>query len=525
MGLEQQLLSIVNTVLKNRGKEAIEHIETNEQVADKSNDKLRCNGEDLRCKIIGEGGNLGLTQYGRIEYARNGGRINTDAIDNSAGVDCSDHEVNIKIVLHQAINKGLINETKRVSILESMTDEVAALVLKDNQTQTRSLTVAQQQGNDILGQQEHFINLLEEYGILDRKIECLPTKQQFVQLLANKQSLTRPELSVLLAYSKNAVYNDLIESNLPEEEYFYKELLAYFPKLMQDRFADIIACHPLRKEIIATAITNSMINRVDTFYLHLTTELTGHKFCDIARAYTVTRDIFNLRKLWKEINALDGKIPVKEQVKLYIVIKKFIMRSTNWLLRNYHGKLDIASIISVYSEKIKELYAVIDNCLVGIFKESHDIEREELLSMNISKELACNIAILGPLSSAYNIVEVSNRSKSPVKQVTEIYFELGERFNVNWLRAQANKIATDNRWKKLAIRGFKDELYDVHRKITISAVESAMKHNNDIEKWYIKNEKHIRLFDRFIANVKSQSVIEYEMIDLSLKKLNVILDK
>lgn len=499
--------------------------ETNEQVADKSNDKLRCNGEELRCKIIGEGGNLGLTQYGRIEYARNGGRINTDAIDNSAGVDCSDHEVNIKIALNQAINKGLINEGERVSILESMTSEVSELVLKDNQTQTRALTVAQQQGNDILAQQEHFINLLEEYGILNRKIECLPSKQQFAQLIANKQSLTRPELSILLAYSKNAVYNNLIQSKLPEEEYFYQELLLYFPKLMQDRFAEIIANHPLRKEIIATAITNSMINRVDIFYLHSTTELTGHKFCDIARAYTVTRDIFNLRKLWKEINALDGKISIKDQVQLYIVIKKFIMRSTNWLLRNYHGKLDISSIISVYSEKIKELHDVIDNCLIGLFKDDHEFDRDKLLSINIPKELACKIALLGPLSSAYNIVEVSNRSKAPIKQVTEIYFELGERFNINWLRKKANEIATDNRWKKLAIRGFKDELYDVHRKITISAVELAIKNNNSIEKWYIKNEKHIKLFDRFIANVKSQTIVEYEMIDLSLKKLNIILDK
>jgi len=499
--------------------------ETNEQVADKANDSLRCNGEDLKCKIIGEGGNLGLTQYGRIEYARNGGRINTDAIDNSAGVDCSDHEVNIKIALHQAINKGLITEDERVKILESMTSEVVDLVLKDNQTQTRALTVAQQQGFDILGQQEYFVNLLEEYGILDREIECLPSKQQFSQLQANKQSLTRPELSVLLAYSKNAVYNDIIETKLPEEDYFYQELLSYFPTEMQDRFADIIANHPLRKEIIATSITNSMINRVDTFYLHLTAESTGHKFCDIARAYTVTRDLFNLRNLWKKINVLDGKIEVQEQVKLYIVIKKFIMRSTNWLLRNYHGKLDIASIISTYKERITELYAVIDKCVIGEFKYNHDIEKDELLAMNIPKELACKIAILGPLSSAYSIAEVSNRSKAPVKQVAEIYFELGERFYVNWLRNRANEIVTDNNWKKLAVRGFKDELYDVHRKITISAVESAMKNNNSTEKWYHKNEKHIKLFDRFINNVRSQSIIEYEMIDLSLKKLNIILDK
>jgi glutamate dehydrogenase len=499
--------------------------ETNEQVGDKTNDNLRCNGEELRCKIVGEGGNLGFTQYGRIEYARKGGRINTDAIDNSAGVDCSDHEVNIKIALHQAINKGQITEEERVAILESMTDNVAELVLKDNRTQTRALTIAQQQGYDILGQQEHFINILEEYGILDRKIECLPSKQQFTQLYTNKKGLTRPELSVLLAYSKNAVYNNLIETNLPEEKYFYDDLLAYFPEQMRERFANILENHPLRREIIATTITNSMINRVDTFYLHLAIESTGHKFCDIARAYTVTRDLFNLRDLWKEINTLDGVIPVKDQVQLYIVIKKFVMRSTNWLLRNYHGKIEIASAIEVYQAKINELYSIIGGCLTGKFKDNHDVEREKLFVLSVPQELACKIAILSPLSSAYNIIEVSNRYKAPVTKVADIYFELGNRFSIDWLRSCANDMVAENNWQKLAIRGYKDELYDVHRRITASAVDHAMKNNDSLEKWHSKNEKHIRLFDRFIEEVKSQETIEYEMIDLSLKKLSVLLDK
>ena len=255
----------------------------------------------------------------------------------------------------------MITEEERIALLESMTDDVAELVLKDNRTQTRALTIAQQQGYSILSAQEHFIDLLEETGILDRKLECLPSKQQFEQLHSSRMSLTRPELSVLLAYSKNAIYNKLAETSLAEEEYFYNDLLLYFPEIMRERFAKILAKHPLRKEIINTAITNSMVNRIDTFYLHLAVEETGHKFCDIARAYTVTRDVFDLRNLWKEINTLDGLIPVKEQVKLYIVIKKFVMRSTSWLLRNYRGKIDIASTIEEYRDKIKELYSIIDS--------------------------------------------------------------------------------------------------------------------------------------------------------------------
>ena len=499
--------------------------ETNEQVGDKANDNLRCNGADLRCKIIGEGGNLGFTQYGRIEYARNGGRINTDAIDNSAGVDCSDHEVNIKIALHQAFSNNLITEDERTKLLESMTDDVANLVLRDNRTQTRAITIAQQQSYEILAQQESFIDILEEYGLLDRKIECLPTKQQFAGLHSAKLGLTRPELSVLLAYSKNAIYNDLIKTRLAEEEYFSGELLAYFPQEMQKKFSDIIAQHPLRKEIITTAITNSMVNRIDTFYLHLAIESSGYKFCDIARAYTITRDLFNIHNLWLEINALDGKVSVEDQVKLYIIIKKFIMRSTNWLLRNYRGKLDIASAITEYQTKIKELYDIIGNCVVGSFKDSYNLEKLYLSDMKIPEDIACKISLLSPLSSAYNIVEVSNKYNVPVKQAADIYFEIGNRFDIAWLRSMANRLVADNSWEKLALRGFKDELYDIHRRIAASIFEHITRYDGNLEKWYSRNDKHIKLFDRFINEIKSQTVIEYPMIDLALKKLNLVLMK
>lgn len=499
--------------------------ETHEQVGDKANDNLRCNGEDLRCKIIGEGGNLGFTQHARIEYARKGGRINTDAIDNSAGVDCSDHEVNLKIALKELMNKGLMTEDERVSLLESMTDDIAELCLKDNRTQTRALTIASQQGIDVLGSQEHFINLLEEQGILDRELECLPSRQQFTQLYASKQGLTRPELSVLLAYSKNAIYDNLINTNLAEDPYFCNDLLLYFPEKMRKKYSEILISHPLRKEIITTSITNSMVNRVDTFYLHLAVESTGHKFSDIARAYTVTRDVFGLRELWKEINKLDGIVKVKDQVELSIVIKKFVMRSTSWLLRNYHHKINIAQAIEEYQAQVKKLKKNIGSYLVNNFKESFEEDLEEFKSMNVPEELAHKIALLGPLSSAYNIAEISNRKKVPVDKVCKIYFELGYRFNVDWLRHVSRRLVGENNWQKLAIQGFKDELYDTHRKIVASAVESAEKHDHKLDHWYKANDKQIKLFDRFIAEVKSQGEVEYAMMELSLKKLGNLLAK
>jgi glutamate dehydrogenase len=498
--------------------------ETQDQVGDKANDSLRCNGVDLRCKIIGEGGNLGLTQHARIEYAQNGGRINTDAIDNSAGVDCSDHEVNIKIALHQAMSQSLLDEDGRVALLESMTEDVSELSLKDNRTQTRALTIAEQQGHEILDLQEQFIDLLEEQGILDRKLECLPSKQKFTQLYATDQGLSRPELSVLLAYSKNAIYNNLIETSLSEEEYFYKELLLYFPEAMREQFAEIIANHPLRREIITTAITNSMVNRIDTFYLHLAVE-SGHKFCDIARAYTVTRDVFGLRDLWKEINTLDGLVPVKEQSELSIVVKKFVMRSTSWLLRNYAGKINISAVIEEYQEKINEISEIINSCAVGKYKENYDTDIEDFVAKGVPHKLACKISSLGLLSSGYNIAEVANKHKVSVKKASDIYFELGHRFSLDWLRHTANHLVAENNWQKLVIRGFKDELYDFHRRLTSHVVKHAERSEGGLEEWYNKNDKHIKLFDRFINEVKSQGSIEYAMIDLSLKKLGVLLSK
>ena len=499
--------------------------ETNEQVGDKTNDNLRCNGVDLKCKIVGEGGNLGFTQYGRIEYARAGGKINTDAIDNSAGVDCSDHEVNIKIILNQAITKGLLTEEERINLLESMTEEVAELVLKDNRTQTRALSISEQQGTDIMGAQEHFVNALEEQGILDRKLECLPTKQQFNQLQINKQGLTRPELSVLLAYSKNAIYNKLIETNIPEDKYFYSDLLAYFPEAMRKKFADLIAEHPLRREIITNAITNSMVNRIYTFYLHLTVESTGHKFCDVARAYTITRDAFGLRTLWQEMSSLDGMVSVQDQVKLYIMIKKFMVRSTSWLLRNHRGKMDIALVIEEYQQKISDLSQNIDGYLIGKFKENYEANLKEFVKLKVPYEMARRVAILGPLSYAYSIIDVSNKYKASVEQVARIHFELGQRFSIDWLRYCANNIVVENNWQKLAVRGFKDELADIHRKITASAIEYIGKPEGSLEKWYKHNNKYIKLFDKFILEVRSQISIEYAMVDLSLKKLSILLTK
>ncbi|RYE12700.1 MAG: NAD-glutamate dehydrogenase, partial [Rickettsiales bacterium] len=326
--------------------------EDNARVGDKNNDNIRINGSELNCKLVGEGGNLGFTQRGRIEYALGGGRINTDAIDNSAGVDCSDHEVNIKIALSYALENKLLSITKRDLLLKEMTEEVALLVLKDNQLQTQAITIMEQQGHDILELNERLINRLVSIGSLNRDVEFLPNKSELNRRNIAKLGFTRPEISILLAYSKLNIYNDLISSNLPDDTYFQNDLSLYFPKLMREKYIDAINNHSLKREIIATSVTNSMVNRIGSFFYHFAMEDTGLKGCDIARAYAITCDIFNLRSVWLNIESLDGGIDVAKQVDLFIQINKLVQRSIFWFLRNIVELKEVTNIINRYKPGI-----------------------------------------------------------------------------------------------------------------------------------------------------------------------------
>lgn len=281
--------------------------ETNEQVGDRANNNLRVNGRELRAKIVGEGGNLGFTQKGRIEYARNGGRINTDAIDNSAGVDCSDHEVNIKIAFSGLVSSGKLGLEKRNEILASMTDEVAELVLQDNILQTQAITIAEEKAADLLPSHTRLMHYLEKKGLLNREIEFLPSDRKLAELLEQKQGLTRPELAVLLSYSKMEIYNELLASDLPDDAYFAGELKRYFPKAMQENFAEAIEVHPLRREIIATCVTNSLVNHAGISFSFDVAESTNSSIRDVAAAYVKIRDNGKSHDLEREISKLLAK--------------------------------------------------------------------------------------------------------------------------------------------------------------------------------------------------------------------------
>src|SRR4029079_17966551 len=329
--------------------------ETHAQVGDRANDAVRIDARELRCKVVGEGGNLGCTQLGRIEYALAGGRIYTDAIDNSAGVDTSDHEVNIKILLGLAIADGELTEKRRDSLLAEMTDDVAALVLRDNYFQTQALSAMNRIAPRLLDAQQRFIQFLEKNGRLARAIEFLPSDDEFAERRRKGIGLTTPEGAVLLAYSKMWLYDEMLASTLPDDPWVATALARYFPEPLRAPYAAYMARHPLSREIISTHVINSMLNRVGSTYVHRLTETTGAKPHEIIRAYLLSREIFGFVDLWKAIEALDGRVENAAQMEMLIDSSRLIERGTLWFLRSRRLTEDMAATIAQFTPRADAL--------------------------------------------------------------------------------------------------------------------------------------------------------------------------
>jgi glutamate dehydrogenase len=487
--------------------------ETHDQVGDRTNNAVRVNGKDLRCKVVGEGGNLGFTQKGRIEYARAGGRINTDAIDNSAGVDCSDHEVNIKIAFAPLLASGKLSLKDRNKILVGMTDEVAELVLKDNILQTQAITIAEHQGASLLESQARMMHTLEQGGLLNRAIEFLPNDAQLAELKAARRGLTRPSIAVLLAYAKMELYKQLIETTLPDESYFAEDLKRYFPEAMRKDFSDIIGKHRLKREIIATVATNSMVNRAGiTFFFDLA-EDSGASTRDIVAAYSIARDAFLLRDLWNEIEEIAPKISAGAQADMYGAISRFLERVTVWLLRNKPLPLDIDAT----AKELLPAVADLEKHKLALHSETtrHEAEKltEKLMSQGVSQELAEHVSNLKLMASAFDIIAIARASKKSVKDVGKIYFTLGSRLGLSWLRLSGERIATANYWERLAVQALVGDLYDEQRRL----VTGVLSDFEDVEAWTNAHADALTRYDRFLASLKGSDAIDAPRLMVALR--------
>jgi len=493
--------------------------ETHEQAGDRTNNAVRVNGRDLRAKIVGEGGNLGFTQKGRIEFAREGGRINTDAIDNSGGVDCSDHEVNIKIAFSQEMSKKRLTLEKRNKLLASMTEEVGRLVLKDNFLQTQALSVAQTRGFALLESQTRLMRALERQDLLDRGVEFLPGDKLLADMRTNRQSLTRPELAVLMAYSKMVLYRDLLASSLPDEEYCKADLKRYFPKLMQKDFLPAIDAHPLKREIIATVVTNSLVNRAGiTFYFDIIEDV-GVSPRDVAAAYIIARDAFDMRGIWKAMEEMTGVISSDIQAEIHANLDRFLGRVTLWLLRNQPLPLDMGKLAAELFPQVAQVEKIKASLHSEATKHAADKLSTHLQENGVPKALAETVANLEIMESAFDIIAVSLKSKLPMARVGKLYFELGKQLRLGWLRRSASQISGVSHWERLALQALVGDVYDEQRRLTINALAQG---KSEPQAWAERNREHIVRIHSFIDDLKTGDTIDLPRLTVALKHIRAL---
>ncbi len=496
--------------------------ETHEQVGDRTNNALRVDGHELRVAIVGEGGNLGFTQRGRIEYARKGGRINTDAIDNSGGVDCSDHEVNIKIALGAAVAAKRTTLKARDALLKKMTDEVAGLVLVDNRLQTQAISIAQGQGVALLEPASQLMSTLEADGFLNRAVEFLPDSKQLAELKSIKQGLSRPEIAVLLAYAKMSFFKALVESPLLDDAYFEADLLRYFPKAMQKDFAADMKSHRLRREIVATMITNSIVNRTGFSMAHSLMRASGLSAADVAQAYIATRDAFGLRTLWKEIEALDGVVSAATQSQLFVMVNHFIEHQCRWFLTHVAQPMDMNAVMTRYQPAIAEFATLAPKLMSESARKSVEQHREGLIQQAVPQALAERIAMLEAMTAACDIADIARQTKLGISPVGRVYFEVGAALKLGWLRTSAQDLTPENYWQQLAVKSLVVEFYQAQRRLCLEIIRLFGKAADASTRWQEANASILARYETFIGDLRAQPSLDYAMLIVALRQVQAI---
>jgi glutamate dehydrogenase len=457
--------------------------ESDEAAGDRANDAIRITAADLRCQVIGEGANLGMTQRSRIEAALGGVRLNTDAIDNSAGVNTSDMEVNIKIALSIPVRDGRLATDARNALLAEMTDEIAALVLRNNYLQTLALSLAERRGMEDFGFLQRVIQTLEARGLLDRAVEYLADDMQLAERRRRSQPFTRPELSVLLAYAKLTLYEDLLESAVPDDRYLSRELGRYFPNAIARQFPDALEHHRLRREIIATQLANSMINRGGPSLMVRIGDQTGAAPAAIAAAFAAVRDSYEMTALNRAIDKLDNRIAGKLQLDLYAGIQNLLLDRIVWFLRNVDLTQGLADIVSHYRDGIAAVAAALDGALAEEALSARRARRQELTEAGVPDEVAGRMADLASLTAAPDIVLVADRTGKPVGEVAATYFANGAFFRLDRIASAASTIPIADYFDRLALDRARDSIGDAERRLTAAMVGNGVAGAGAVETW------------------------------------------
>ncbi|MER2519153.1 MAG: NAD-glutamate dehydrogenase [Bdellovibrionales bacterium] len=502
--------------------------ETHEDVGDRAAEALRIDAKDIRAKVVGEGANLGMTQRGRIEYALRGGRLNTDAIDNSAGVDTSDHEVNIKILLRRVVDRKGLSIKDRNKLLGSMTDEVGELVLRDNIRQTQAISIAESQAAELLPSHVRTIHALETTGLLNCVVEYLPDGHALAERQRTGKGLTRPELAVLLAYAKIWLYEEILASSLPDDAYLERELELYFPAALRKKHADDIEHHQLAREIVATAVTNSVVNRGGCHFVFAMMDRTGQDAVAVARAYLLSRESFRLRDVWQEIDALDNKVSVAAQMRMHRMVQQTLRNVTQRFLNLPDIPTKLAPAMQAYSRDVEALAKWLSKCGGGPACHYKDVE-SELIAQMVPPVLARRIAMLPALETALDLCRLAEAAKVSLEGAAEAHFALGERLGFDWLsgRAHAASAVAQTSWHREAMAVLLDDLADIRRRLVSQALGVAGGKGKKVsaspaqrlEAWAEAHADDLVRYDTMLHEWRNAGVVDMAMLTLAVRKL------
>ena len=501
--------------------------EPDSAVGDRVNDPLRVNGRELKCKVIGEGANLGITQLGRIEYALRGGRLNPDFIDNSAGVASSDHEVNIKILLGEVIADGKLDLTERNKLLVKMTKDVSAHVLMDNYRQSMALTHAEARAGETVGEAAKFIRALERSGELDRTVEFLPDDEELEERKVRKLGLTRPELAVLLAYAKMTLYEDILASDVPDDPWLARDIGLYFPPLLTEKYGEYLPRHRLRREISATYITNSLVNRAGPTFITDLEDETGATPARITRAYLICRRVFGLAQYWSAIEAMDNVIPAEVQTMLNLDILNLMKRGTIWFIEKSGRDLDVSDSVRAFEPGIAELAKSLHTYLSKDLAASLDANATRYIERNVPVKLAEGVAHLEVLFAGCDIVRIAQRVGESVSDTATAYYEIGARFGFDWLRETAQQISSDNEWQTMAISTMVDELYDQQANLTgriIDTAGGAAAVTGVMEAWEESREHDVARVNQTLQDLRRADTIDLAMLSVATRHIRALIE-
>ncbi len=495
--------------------------EDDADAGDPANDAVRVNGSSLACRVVGEGGNLGFTQLGRVEYALAGGRINTDFIDNSAGVDTSDREVNIKILLNAALESRALRPARRNPLLAAMTEEIAAYVLADNYGQTQALSVMSSQEPARLGEQTRLMRILESHGELDRGLEFLPTDEQLEERRRAGRGLTRPELAVIMSHAKLELTGSLVETDIPDDPFSARELELYFPARLKARLRPFMSSHRLHREIVAMMISSSMINRMGPYFPFRAQEETGADIAQVARAYSIVREVFGVRALWRRIEALDYSVAAAVQYGVMFEISRRVRHAVYWFLQRYSTQLDIEPMVTRFGPGVRGVLGVLPS-LVGDGDQPFEEEARRLEAAEVPAAVAREVAALGASTQVLDIVELAEECALVPRDLARVYLDVGHHLHLDWIGRQIEELHVEGHWRAMARATLRETLAREHRAVVAAILARHGRANLEaaLADWLKEFGGRIARVASVLDEMRAAGPMDFATLSIALKEVN-----